>query len=243
MTLQLLVGLAFLIAILYSSVGHGGASGYLAAMALAGMSPEEMKPTALVLNLLVAGVGTARYVQAGCFKWRTVWPFALGSVPFAWLGGSAVAPDQAYRRILGVVLLVAAVSLVMPRRNADSWRQAPVVVAVLMGTGIGYVSGLIGVGGGIFLSPLLILAGWATTRETLGISSLFILVNSAAGLLGHLSSLQSMPPQSLYLAMGAFAGGLLGSHIGAKLLPPIWVRAVLSAALILAAAKLLLSGA
>lgn len=235
----LLVGLALIVAVLYSSVGHGGASGYLAAMALAGMAPASMKPTALVLNLLVAGLGSIRYIRQGCFRLDRFWPFALGSIPFAFIGGATVTGADTYKRVLGVVLVLTAIALLLPRKGETGDRRLSIVIAVLTGAGIGFVSGLIGVGGGIFLSPLLILTGWATTRQTLGISSLFILVNSAAGLAGHLSSLQSLPGLTPWLTAAAFIGGLIGTELGARRLTPGWVRILLAIVLLLASLKLL----
>ena len=239
--LILLASLAFGVAVLYSSVGHGGASGYLAAMALVGMLPAQMKPTALILNLLVAGTGSFRYIRAGHFKWGSFWPFAVASVPFAFLGGSTGTTDELYKRTLGAVLVVAALALALPRREPTYERAAPILAATIIGAGMGYVSGLIGVGGGIFLSPLLILAGWATVKQTLGISAFFILVNSAAGLAGHLSSVENLPPSAPWLAAAAFAGGLIGSELGARRLTPQWVRYLLCAVLLIAAGKLLLA--
>ncbi len=230
--------LAFAVAILYSSVGHGGASGYLAVMALAGMAPAQMKPTALVLNLLVAGLGSFRYIRAQCFRWSTFWPFAAGSVVFAFVGGASGTTDLIYKRLLAVALVAAAIALLVPRKEAETPKSVPIWLGILIGCAIGFVSGLIGVGGGIFLSPVLILAGWATVRETLGISSLFIFVNSAAGLLGHVSSARDLPKVTVYLAVAAFLGGLIGSELGSKRLPPSWVRWLLAAVLLTATLKL-----
>lgn len=238
--LLLLCGLVFCVAVLYSSVGHGGASGYLASMALTGVAPAVMKPTALVLNVLVAGVGSARYIRHECFNLKLFVRFAAGAVPFAFLGGATTPPDRIYRLILGSVLLIAAAGLVTTRQERPH-RDVHVAVAVVAGAAIGYLSGLIGVGGGIFLSPLLILTGWATTKETLGVSALFILVNSVAGLLGNLKGLEAVSAQAVWLAPCAFAGGLLGSALGAIKVPPGWLRVLLAVAVLIAAGKLLLS--
>ena len=238
--LPLLCLFVFVVAALYSSVGHGGASGYLAAMAVLGMSPTVMKPTALILNVLVAAVGSARYIKSGCFCLQLFCWFAAGAVPFAFLGGSTTPPDRVYRFALGCVLLVAAAGLVISKRDRPHKEVNP-FVAVAAGGAIGYVSGLIGVGGGIFLSPLLILTGWATTKETLGISALFIFVNSIAGLLGNIRGLEAVPPQAIWLAPCAFLGGLLGSALGAIKVPPGWLRILLAVAVLIAVAKLLLT--
>ena len=184
MTSTLLLGvLIFIAALLYSSVGHGGASGYLAAMALFDLAPDVMKPTALVLNLFVTCVGTVRYARAGCFSWNIFWPFAVLSIPFAFLGGMWRLPAGTYKIILGLVLLFAAWRLAIKQSaHAPATQKAIVLPAALaLGAAIGLLSGLTGVGGGIFLSPLLLLLGWAEVRKTAGVSAAFILVNSAAG--------------------------------------------------------------
>jgi uncharacterized protein len=237
--LPLLILLTLVAAVLYSSVGHGGASGYLAAMALVGAAPAMTKPTALILNILVAGVGTIRYLRAGCFDAGVFWPFAVGAVPFAFLGGATAAPDDVYRRILGIVLLVAALGLVLRKERTDATGALHPAVGIAVGAGIGFLSGVIGVGGGIFLSPLLIYFGVATTRQTLGIAALFILLNSAAGLLGHIGSLQAVPREAALLAPTALVGGLVGTYLGAKRLAPVWLRGVLTVVLTIAALKLL----
>lgn len=238
--LPLLLGLTLVVATLYSSVGHGGASGYLAAMALIGMAPAQMKPTALVLNLLVAGLGTARYLKEGCFSWKVFWPFALGSVPFAFLGGATTAPDLLYKRLLGLALFVAAAGLVWRGKSDRPKAAVPILLGVLIGVVIGFMSGLIGVGGGIFLSPILILLGWATTRETLGIAALFIFVNSAAGLAGQAGTLHNIPIEAWYLAPTALIGGLIGTQLGAKKLGVVGIRLALTIVLCVAAGKLVL---
>lgn len=239
--LAIILPLTLLVALLYSSVGHGGASGYLAAMSLVGMAPSQMKPTALVLNLLVAGVGSYRYIRQGCFSRQAFIPFALGSIPFAFVGGGTKLADPIYERILGVALIVAAVGMLWKGRTDRPQREIPFVAAIFLGAGIGFLSGLIGVGGGIFLSPILILSGWATTRQTLGVSSLFILVNSLAGLAGHLSSLQNIPSEALYLGPIALAGGLLGSYLGSKRFSIAGLRILLALVLLIAAGKMLVA--
>jgi uncharacterized membrane protein YfcA len=233
--------LVFVAAILYSMVGHAGASGYLAAMALYGVAPAVMKPTALTLNILVATVGTIQFARAGHFRWRLFWPFALGSVPLAFLGGSLALPLVVYKRVLGVVLLYAAWRLFRapPAEDPDAVRPVARPIATASGAGIGFLSGLTGVGGGIFLSPLMLLMRWATVRTTAAISVTFILVNSIAGLLGHVSSVRELPASTVVLAGVALAGGLIGSTIGSRRLPPIVLRRALALVLLIAAAKLL----
>ncbi|MBI5706978.1 MAG: sulfite exporter TauE/SafE family protein [Armatimonadetes bacterium] len=238
MPLYVLCILALIVAVLYSTVGHGGASGYLAAMALAGMAPAEMKPTALALNILVAGLGSIRYLRAGQFEWRVFWPCAVGSIPFAFLGGSHATPDQLYKRLLAGFLILAAIALLLPRPEDRDPKPFPPLAGVTIGAAIGYVSGLIGVGGGIFLSPILILSGWVRTRSASGISALFILVNSIAGLAGNAASLKALPSSLPWLALAAFVGGLLGTELGSKRLAPQGLRIVLCAVMLLASWKL-----
>lgn len=196
----LILAAAFLVAaLLYSSVGHAGASGYLAAMALMGIAPATMKPTALVLNLLVGTVALLRFSKAGYFSWRLLWPFALGSIPLAFVGGAITLPGHWYKSLVGLVLIVAAVRLVWSRAAPSApahVHAAPVLPAILCGAVIGLLSGLTGTGGGIFLSPLLLFMGWAETRETGGVSAAFILVNSAAGLAGISRAFNTCPPRS-----------------------------------------------
>ena len=236
-----LCALVFAAAVLYSMVGHAGASGYLAAMALYGVAPAVMKPTALTLNIVVATVGTIQFVRAGRFSWRLFWPFALGSVPFAFLGGSLALPITLYKRLLAGVLLYAAYRLFGPS-PADAADPRPVrrPAAITAGAAIGFLSGLTGVGGGIFLSPLMLLMGWADARRTAAISVVFILANSAAGLLGHVSSVRSLPGEIGILASVALVGGALGSTLGSRRLPNPVLRRLLAVVLVVAATKLLL---
>ena len=241
--LLLLTLLIFIAALLYSSVGHGGASGYLAAMALFGVAPEMMKPTALVLNLFVASIGTVRYARAGCFSWNIFWPFAVVSIPFAFLGGRWTLPDASYKTILGLVLLFAAWRLALKPSASATPTTKPVVLplALVFGAGIGLLSGLTGVGGGIFLSPLLLLLGWAEIRKTAGVSAAFILVNSVAGLLGHWQSVKSLPGDIIWWAPAAFVGGLIGAELGSRRLTPLLMRRLLAAVLVVAGLKMLLT--
>lgn len=232
------MALVFAVAMLYSSVGHGGASGYLAVMGLVGMTAAQTKPSALVLNLLVAGIGSIRYIRSGCFSWRAFWPFAVGSIPFAFLGGSQQFSEPIYKRMLGGVLVVAAVSMLTRCQNDENTKPPPPWLAAPIGIAIGYLSGIVGVGGGIFLSPVLILSRWAKTKATLGIAALFIFVNSAAGLLGNLYDLQSPPVNAIYLAPAAFVGGLVGSWLGAQKLNTTILRILLAGVLLTASFKM-----
>src|ERR1041385_8334654 len=192
-----LATLIFVVALLYSTVGHAGASGYLAARALFSISPLVMKPTALVLNILVAIIGTVRFYRAGFFSWPVFWPSVITSIPASFIGGSLTLPVPVYKSIVGVVLLYSAVRLFFSAGRADqkATTPPPIVLALVIGAAIGLLSGLTGVGGGIFLSPVLLLMHWAKTKETSGVAVAFILVNSIAGLLGHVSSVSLVPVQ------------------------------------------------
>ncbi|WP_309722595.1 sulfite exporter TauE/SafE family protein [Armatimonas sp.] len=241
--------LIFLAALLYASVGHAGASGYLAAMALVGMSAEVMKPSALVLNLLVSSIGTVAFARAGAFSWRLFWPFALGAIPLAYFGGAAKLDGSWYKPLVGVVLLVAAVRLLFGKlptventgrpNDTNIPQMPPIWLSVLLGAGIGFLAGLTGTGGGIFLTPLLLLMGWAKAKEAAGTSVAFILVNSLAGLAGKPSSLAHLPPSLWLWAIAAVAGGSLGAILGSKRLPPPSLRRLLALVLLIAAAKLI----
>lgn len=235
-----LSGLVFGVAVLYASVGHGGASGYLAAMALLGVAPEAMKPVALSLNVLVAGISTVRFYQAGRFSWPTFWPFAVLSVPFAFIGGAVTLPGVLYRPVVGLVLLYAAVRLFRQAEATSTPRRTiPRGVALLAGAAIGLLSGLTGVGGGIFLSPLLVLAGWADVRTASGVAATFILVNSVAGLLGQGVQGVTLPSFLPALAVAAVAGGWIGAALGSRRLPAPAIRRLLAVVLIVAGLKML----
>lgn len=237
----ILAALFLLAAVLYGMVGHAGASAYLAVMGLAGLAPEVMKPTALTLNILVAGIVTARFARAGFVKPISALPFLAGSVPAAFVGGALTLPDELYRPLVGAVLLFAAVRFgATAGRPAEEFApRPPVVAAVASGALIGLLAGLTGTGGGIFLTPLLLAAGWAGTRYAAGTSALFILANSVAGLAGNIGSVGSLPPE-LPIWLGAVAvGGAIGSELGSRRLPAPWVRRALAAVLLIAGLKLI----
>ncbi|MCM2263945.1 MAG: sulfite exporter TauE/SafE family protein [Desulfuromonadales bacterium] len=239
--LPLLAVCIFVVAMLYASVGHGGASGYLATMALFSLHPAALKPTALVLNIVVAGVGTWLYCTAKQFSWRLFWPFAITSIPASFLGGCFNLPPHLYRPFLGVVLLFAAWRLFVRTERREGEICPPrLPVAMAVGAVLGFASGLIGVGGGIFLSPLMVLLGWARVREVSGIAALFILVNSAAGLLGHVSSLQQIPGYAPLLAVMALAGGTLGALGGSRHLPVPVILKAMAMVLVIAGGKMIL---
>jgi uncharacterized protein len=240
----LLAAALFLAAMLYSSVGHGGASSYLAVMGLFGLSPAVIKPAALALNLIVSGIASFRFHQAGHLRWSLLWPFALASVPAAFVGGALTLPPTAYGVVVGAVLLYAAFRLAYSsrRRTEPATRGPPLPVALLVGSAIGFLSGLVGVGGGIFLSPLLLLAGWADAHRTAAASAVFIFVNSAAGLLGNLSVTGAIPAP-LPLWAGAVAlGGWIGATWGSRRVTPARLRQLLALVLVVAGIKFLFTG-
>ncbi|AQG78506.1 sulfite exporter TauE/SafE family protein [Spirosoma montaniterrae] len=205
----------FIVGFVYASVGHGGASGYLAMMALFGVAPVLMKPSALLLNLFVSTVSFAQFYRAGHFRWATFWPFAVLSVPLAFVGARIPLSDTVYRQLLAVCLLLVVVRLLWTvRGNEESVRPVPVGVGLLTGGVIGILSGMIGIGGGIILSPIMLIFRWARLKEVAATSALFIFVNSLSGLFGLLSKGYS-PDPALYGWIGAaFAGGLLGGYFG-----------------------------
>ena len=233
--------LIFLAAILYSSIGHAGASGYLAAMGLMGLAPDVMKPTALCLNILVATIGTIQFARAGHFAWKIFWPFAVASIPCAFLGGALRLPYPYYEAVVGAVLLFAAVRLIFSVRKTPEveTKRVPAVPALLLGGAIGFLSGLTGVGGGIFLSPLLLLAHWASMRQTAAVSVAFILVNSVSGLAGNLASVAYLPPQIPVWAAAAGVGGMIGSELGSRRVAPPVMRYTLAAVLVIAGCKMI----
>jgi hypothetical protein len=239
----LLAVLILLAALLYSSVGHAGASGYLAAMALMGVAPAVMKPVALALNILVATIATLKFYRAGAFSWQLFWPFALTSVPCAYLGGWLTLPGHFYKPLVGILLIYAAwysfhtanrpVAIELPR--------APIVLRLLVGAVLGFLSGLTGVGGGIFLSPLLLLLRWAEVKIISGVAAAFILVNSIAGLLGVLRSAVELPPALPWWALAAVLGGLIGAEYGSRRLASPVLKKLLGLVLAIAGTKMILT--
>jgi uncharacterized protein len=230
-----------LVAFLYSSVGHAGASGYIAVMTLFGIGAGTIRPTALVLNILVATIGSLHFWRAGHFRWRLFWPFALLSVPAAYLGGYLQLPVTLLRILIGVVLLFSAVRLFFRRADPPEIESPAPVAAIGLGGIIGLLSGLTGTGGGIFLTPALLFFRWARIREAAAVSAVFILVNSIAGLVGYFTANRSLPFLGLILAGSAVIGGATGSHFGSRRFPPRTISLVLAIVLIIAGAKLILT--
>jgi uncharacterized membrane protein YfcA len=230
-------------AALYSSVGHGGASAYLAIMALFSIAPETMRPTALALNLVVATFAAARFALGGQTNWRLLLAFAVTAVPAAFIGGSIELAPEVYKPLVGVVLLAAAVRLFwQPERLAERPTRPPrLALALPAGAGLGLLAGLTGTGGGIFLSPLIILFGWENARRTSGVAAAFIVLNSAAGLLGNLASVERIPAELPILAGSVLAGAVIGSWLGAARLPRHRLLQALAVVLVIAGLKLLLA--
>ena len=239
--LLLLLFLLFVVAVLYSSVGHAGASGYLAVMALFGLQQDLAKPTALGLNILVATIALILFARSHYFSWRVVWPFALGSVPFAYLGSVITISDQTYKLAVGVVLWVAALRMAFGNLRTPRGHTVhpPVLLAIVIGIGIGMLSGMTGTGGGIFLTPLLIVFRWSDPKPAAGVSAAFILVNSLAGLAGQWQNGLVLPPEMPYCLVAAGSGGLIGSYLGATRFGGTLLLRLLAAVLIVAGAKLI----
>jgi uncharacterized membrane protein YfcA len=238
----------FVAALLYASVGHAGASAYLAIMALSGVSPDVARPTALALNILVASLVSYRFWRGGYISWRALAPFLLGSIPLAFLGGSLPVAPGLYKQLVGVVLLCAAAGMALTARRAaatDTGHAEPAVPpapAVGIGAGIGLLSGLTGTGGGIFLSPVLLLAGWAETRAASGMAAVFILCNSVAGLSGNFARLAFLPSTLPIWAVAVVVGAVIGSEVGNRRGRTLMLRRALSAVLVIAGLKLIFIG-
>jgi len=234
----------FVAAFGYASVGHGGASAYLAAMALAGVAPAEMRPIALLLNILVSAIATYKFQRAGYFRWRLLWPFAVVSIPLAFAGGAITLPGNAYKILVGLVLVYAAWQLWLSAHAGDEMRtvrEPPLPWAMAVGAALGLLSGLTGVGGGIFLSPVLLMLGWAGTKQTSAVAAPFILVNSLAGLAGGFAMKSASLPSYVWILVPAvLVGGWLGAEYGSRRFANPLVRRILAVALALAGAKMVL---
>ena len=241
--IAMIVALMFVGALLYTSVGHAGASAYLAIMALFSVAPSTMRPTALVLNIIVAAFAAWRYARAGQTDLRLVLPFIIGAMPFAFLGGTIHVPTEAYRPMVGIVLIVAAIRLLWPRPLARQAKISPPPAWAAVGSGatIGMLSGLTGTGGGIFLSPLLLFRGWTEPRRASGIAAVFILCNSVAGLAGNLASVGRLPPELPWFVAAVAAGAVVGTMLGIRKLPPARLLQLLGVVLVVAGMKLVLA--
>jgi len=211
--------LFLLVAFVYSSVGHAGASGYLAVMSLLSFPLTEIKSTSLVLNIIVAAIASYKFISAGYFDKKVFLPFAITSIPAAFIGGAITLDPHWFKAFAGLFLLLSAVGLIIKNKRIDQDKTSElnIYTALIVGAVIGLFSGLIGVGGGIFLSPLIIIMGWTSLKKTSGISALFILCNSIIGLSGHIYSNSFQVHNIFYWMLAVIIGGYAGSHLGATL--------------------------
>ncbi|WP_395784856.1 sulfite exporter TauE/SafE family protein [Aquirufa sp.] len=237
MDFWLLLVLLGIMAFLYASVGHGGASGYLAVLALFSVAPAVMKQSALLLNLGVSLMSFIAFYQQGYFKWRLFWPFALGSIPAAFLGARIPLSDSSYKQILGVCLLIAVLRMLVSLRESSA-KPLPLWAGLTAGSLIGLLSGMIGIGGGIILSPVLLLFRWANLKEAAAVSALFIFVNSIAGLAGLKTWIPLDDTSLIYWLAASLIGGFLGARWGAGVASNSKVKWVLALVLIIASVKL-----
>jgi uncharacterized membrane protein YfcA len=237
MDFWLLLVLLGTMAFLYASVGHGGASGYLAVLALFSVAPAVMKQSALLLNLGVSLMSFIAFYQQGYFKWRLFWPFALGSIPAAFLGARIPLSDSSYKQILGVCLLIAVLRMLVSLRESSA-KPLPLWAGLTAGSLIGLLSGMIGIGGGIILSPVLLLFRWANLKEAAAVSALFIFVNSIAGLAGLKTWIPLDNTSLIYWLAASLIGGFLGARWGAGVASNSKVKWVLALVLIIASVKL-----
>jgi uncharacterized membrane protein YfcA len=240
----LFYSLLFIVAFLYASVGHGGASGYLALMALFAVSPAVMKPTALLLNLFVSLTSFIQFYRGKHFKWKIFLPLAIASVPLAFAGGLLTLDGNIYKKVLGAFLLIPICRfLFFPNIPVEELRKSNLVISVIIGAAIGFLSGLIGIGGGIILSPILLMLKWTDQKQTAAISALFIFVNSLSGLAGQLSTGISFSPDMIAYVVVAFSGSLFGAYFGALKFNQQILKYLLAFVLLLASYKLLFTGA
>ena len=243
-TIVLFYILLFLVAFLYSSVGHGGASGYLALMAIFSISPDVMKPTALLLNLFVSFTSFVQFYRGKHFNWKLFLPFAITSVPMAYVGGLLTVDDDLYKKLLGILLIIPIVRfLFFANIKVEELRKSNFILSLVIGAAIGFLSGLIGIGGGIILSPVLLLLKWSDMKQTAAISALFIFVNSLSGLAGQLTKgIHFSADMYAYVAV-AFAGGICGAYFGSLKFKSAILKYMLAIVLIVAAYKLLFTQA
>ncbi|MFC5285330.1 sulfite exporter TauE/SafE family protein [Pedobacter alpinus] len=235
----LLLLLLPIVAFLYASVGHGGASGYLALMSLFALPITFIKPTALILNILVSGISFYFYYREKNFTWKLFYPFAITSIPFSFLGGFLTVDTKLYKITLGTLLIFAVFRLLgLFGKEKIKLKEINIPMALLIGAIIGFLSGLIGIGGGIVLSPVLLLLGWANIKQTAAVSALFIFVNSISGIFGFISKGGELPSSSTALIGIVFIGGFLGAYYGSKKFNTLVLRNILALVLIIAIIKL-----
>lgn len=230
-----------LMAVLYSSVGHGGASGYLAAMALWGLLPEEMRPAALLMNIVVTSWLLFRFQPYKLMPYKLFWPLVIASTPLAFIGGVIKIDAEAYRLLVGVMLLLAAVRMLMINKAAESIQQPTMIAVLLVGAILGFSAGLTGIGGGVFLSPILLIFGWCSIRQSTAVAAGFILLNSISGLAGYIVSDQSWPMGAGWLVIAALAGCLFGGELAAHRASSLTLQKLLAAVLAIAAVKMVVT--
>lgn len=241
----LLLSLAFLVtALIYAAVGQAGASGYIAIMGLVGFGPLAMKTTALSLNLLVAGIGTALFLRAGGLSWRNVWPFAVLGFPFSMLGGALHLPESIYFPVVGLVLILSALQMGRTafsgkKSSADTPVTPPFPAALATGAIIGFVSGTTGTGGGVFLAPVILTMNWGTARQTAATTAVYNLINSFAALIGAYAAWDHIPSSLPAWLVAVAAGGTIGAYIGSRFLSDRWLRGILSFLLLMSGIKLI----
>ncbi|WP_256010525.1 sulfite exporter TauE/SafE family protein [Desertivirga xinjiangensis] len=229
----------FVIGFLYASVGHGGASGYLAVLSIFSVPIASYKPLILVLNILVAGMGFIQFSRAGFLKWKLCWPFLITSIPMAFLGSKMPLHGQLYNLLLGLALMIPVIRLLgFSPVEKMARKELTLPLALLLGMIIGFLSGMLNIGGGIFLSPILILLAWGNAKEAAAASAIFIVLNSASGLLGHPGDI-SINAESLTWFSAALCGGLAGAYWGSQRFQLVTVRYVLTAVLAVASVKLI----
>lgn len=239
--LAILLLIFLVVSFLYSSIGHGGASGYIAMLSILGMSSAIIRPSALVLNVFVASISFYQFYKAGHFKWKLFYPFALLSVPMAFLGSFVELDTIWYKRIVGICLLLAVARIVgiFKSKNESITKELPFLLPVLIGAGLGFLSGMIGIGGGIILSPIILIFGWGNLKETAAVSALFIVANSIAGIFGLWNQQIIWPPQMITWIAVVIIGGFAGAWWGSKKAEHKILKNVLAAVLFLAALKLI----
>jgi hypothetical protein len=242
LNLILVTALMGLLALLYATVGQAGGTAYIAAMALFGFPHDVMRPTSLLLNVIAAGYATWRLNRARAIDWRMLRPIAAASLPMAFVGGLLVLQPQSYRIVIGVVLIAAAALTIRRTNRSLPWAH-PLPIAAAIGAGVGLASGLTGVGGGVFLAPLLLIGGWATPKQTAGVSAPFILANSAIAFLATRLAGQTVADGILIFAAGSLAGAVLGTAIGLRWVSPRMIRIILAAILLASGLRMLMLAA
>lgn len=226
------------VAFLYAAVGHGGASGYLALMAIIGVEGSLMRSSALILNIFVSMTSFVQYFRRRYFEWALFWPFAVASVPMSFLGALLPITDSLYKKLLAVALLIAIGRMLFQPAESPLLRKPPLWAGLLVGAGIGVLSGMLGIGGGIILTPMMMLFGWGKIKEIAAVSALFILVNSISGLAGLLLKGFSPTPQTFVWLSAALVGGLAGAYYGSKHFRISTLRYILALVLMIACLKL-----